>query len=153
MTTIDEALAAHPFFEDLDPGLRRRFAACSQPVGFPADATILRHGGSADRLYALTSGRVAVGLRTPARGLQVIETLQSGDILGWSWLFPPYRWNFDAVALKPVTAIEVGTACIRSVLDTDPAAAAVIYRNVGAAMADRLQSARLRLADIFGEGH
>jgi len=153
MTTIDDSLSAHPFFTDLDPDLRRRLAACTQPVSFPAEAAILREGGAADRMFALTSGRVAVGVQTPGRGLQVIETLQRGDILGWSWLFAPYRWTFDAVAVKPVTALEVRIACIRAVLDADPVAAASLYRNVGGVMAERLHSARLRLLDIFGEGH
>ena len=128
-------------------------ATCSRPVEFAADATILQAGAPAHCMYAITKGRVGVGVRVPGRGLQVIETLQSGDILGWSWLFEPYVWTFDAVALKPVRAIEVGTACIRSVLDADPEAAAVIYRGVGALMAERLASARLRLLDLFGEGH
>ena len=153
MTAIDDVLTAHPFFSGLDPDLLRRFASCSRPVEFAADATILQAGAPAECLYAITKGRVAVGVRVPGRGFQVIETLQAGDILGWSWLFEPYVWTFDAVAAKPVQAIEVGTTCIRSVLDADPAAAAVIYRSIGALMAERLASARLRLVDLFGEGH
>jgi len=153
MTVVDEVLTSHPFFTALEPDLVRRISSCSQPVAFPADAAILRAGAPADCLYAITKGRVAVGVRVPGRGLQVIETLQSGDILGWSWLFEPYVWTFDAVAVKPVQAIEVGTSCIRSVLDADPASAAVIYRSIGALMAERLASARLRLVDLFGEGH
>ena len=153
MTAIDDVLTAHPFFSGLDPDLLQRFASCSRPVEFAADATILQAGAPAECLYAITKGRVAVGVRVPGRGFQVIETLQSGDILGWSWLFEPYVWTFDAVAAKPVRAIEVGTTCIRSVLDADPAAAAVIYRSIGALMAERLASARLRLVDLFGEGH
>ena len=152
MTTIDDLSSAHPFFAGLDLDLLQRLAACSRPVEFPAQAAILRAGSPADRLYAITKGRVAVGVRVPGRGLQVIETLQAGDILGWSWLFEPYRWTFDAVAVKPVRAIEVGTTCIRSVLDADPVAASAVYRSIGAVMAERLASARLRLVDIFGEG-
>jgi CRP/FNR family cyclic AMP-dependent transcriptional regulator len=153
MTAIDDVLSEHPFFAGLDRGLLQRLASCSRPVQFSPDSVILQAGAPADCLYAITKGRVAVGVRVPGRGLQVIETLQAGDILGWSWLFEPYVWTFDAVAVKPVTAFEVGTTCIRSVLDADPAAAAVVYRSVGALMAERLASARLRLVDLFGEGH
>jgi CRP-like cAMP-binding protein len=153
MTTIEQQLAEHPFFAGLDADLRRRLADCSRPVAFAPQAVILREGEPAMSLYAITSGRVAVGLREPGRELQAIETLQSGDLLGWSWLFEPYRWTFDAVAIKPVTAIEVQVACIRPLLESDSAAAAAIYRAIGTVMAERLHAARLRLLDIFGTRH
>lgn len=149
---MTEAWTGHAFFAAFDADLLGQLAACSRDVQFGTGEVLLQEGGPADRFYAITSGRVAVGVRTPAHGLTVIETLHRGDILGWSWLFPPHRWTFDAVALKPVTAVEIGTRCLMPLLERDPRAAAAVYRSVGELMSQRLHSARLRLADIYGVG-
>ena len=151
--SIAEEFDRHRFFTRLDPDMRRRLAQCAEHVEFPADHQILTEGQPANSMYAILKGRVAVGVRTPHRGLQVIDTLQRGDILGWSWLFEPYLWTFDAITVKPVRAIEVHVDCIRPYLDEDPLAANQLLREVAAVMAERLASARLRLIDMFGAGH
>lgn len=152
MTTPKE-LASHPFFAGLNPEVMARLAQCAEPVEFPADRVILTEGEPANSMYAITGGRVAVGVRTPHQGLQVIDTVQRGDVLGWSWMFEPYRWTFDAVALKPVHAIEIRVDCVRPYLAEDPRAAYDLLQQVAAVMAERLHSARLRLVDMFGSPH
>ena len=151
--SIAEEFDRHRFFTRLSPAMRQRLAQCAEHVEFPADHPVLIEGEPANSMYAILKGRVAVGVRSPQRGLQVIDTLQRGDILGWSWLFEPYLWTFDAVTVKPVRAIEIHVDCIRPYLAEDPLAANELLREVAAVMAERLASARLRLIDMFGAGH
>ena len=151
ITEISDLLVDHRFFQPLPDELRERLARCSELVTFGTGENLLTEGAQANSFFAIRSGRVAVGVHTPNRGLAVIETLHPGDIVGWSWLFPPYRWHFDAVALEPVKAVELHAECIRSYLDADPRAGYELVRGIAGVMQERIESARLRLIDLYGD--
>lgn len=147
---IKQELASHRFFRSLPEELRDRLAGCGEFVSFDKETEILTEGAPANSFFAIRSGRVAIGVHTPNRGLVTIETLHSGDIAGWSWLFPPYRCHLDAVALEPVEAIELHAQCIRSYVDEDPKAGLLLVNAIAAVMEERLESARMRLVDLYG---
>ena len=147
---VSDELAEHRFFVRLGDDLRARLADCTNNVVYAADQELLREGAVANSFFAIRSGRVAVGIRKPNQGLVVIETLHAGDLLGWSWLFPPHRWHFDAVAIEPVRAIELHAECIRSYIGAHPAAGFELVRGIAEVMEERLESARLRLLDLYG---
>jgi CRP/FNR family transcriptional regulator, cyclic AMP receptor protein len=85
----------------------------------------------------------------PGRGAVVVQTLGPGDVLGWSWLIAPHRWHFRAVAIEPVTALELDTARLQALADQDPALGYPLTLGLFAAMLDRLQSTRARLLDLY----
>ena len=145
-----DELAEHRFFERLPEELRRRLAECAENVVFEAGATLCTEGTPATSFFALRSGRVSVGVHVPGKGLVGLETLQSGDILGWSWILPPHLWHFDAVALERVRAVQLHSACILPYLETDPTAGFRLMTAVALIMEERLDSARIRLLDLFG---
>ena len=89
MATVGELLASHPFFTGLDESAVRRLGACSQNVRFRPGELLFREGGDADRLLVLRRGRVALDVHVPGRGIQVVSTVDAGDVVGWSWLVPP----------------------------------------------------------------
>jgi CRP-like cAMP-binding protein len=88
-------------------------------------------------------------LHVPGRGAAVIETIASGEVLGWSWLFPPYTWHFGATALADTCAIEFDARAVRAVCDADPALGYALTLRFLGVMADRLQAARIRLLDLY----
>ncbi|MFZ0170805.1 MAG: cyclic nucleotide-binding domain-containing protein [Acidimicrobiales bacterium] len=149
-TMMAEELAAHRFFQELPDELRRRLSECATNVVFEAGATLCTEGTPARSFFALRAGRVNVGVHVPSKGLVVLETLQTGDIMGWSWVLPPYRWHFDAVAVEHVRAIELHADCILPYLGEEPAAGFRLMTAVATIMEERLESARLRLLDLFG---
>lgn len=149
-TTLAEELAAHRFFEVFPDELRNRLAGCANNVVFAAGETLCTEGTPAKSFYAIRSGRVNVGVHVPNKGLVTLETLQTGDIMGWSWVLPPYRWHFDAVAAEPVRAIELHSDCLLPYLDENPAAGYRLISEVAKIMEERLESARIRLLDLFG---
>ena len=123
---------------------------CARNVVFDAGALLLAEGEPADTLYLLRRGRVALEVHSPGRGTLVIETLDAGAAVGWSWLFPPYRWHFDARAIEPVGAVAVDARCLRDKADADPAFGYELMKRVSAVLLDRLQATRLRLLDLYG---
>ena len=84
------------------------------------------------------------------RGAIVVETLDPGEIVGWSWLFPPYVWHFDARAVDDVRAVAFDGACLRGKCDQDPVLGYALMQRVAHVMYERLQDARMRLLDLYG---
>ncbi len=123
-----------------------------RPSASTAGETLFREGEPADVFYLVRRGRVALELYVPARGPITVETVDAGDVVGWSWLFPPYTWHFDARAVGPVRAIAVDGACIREKCDDDPALGYELMRRFSAVLLDRLNATQLRLVDLYGGG-
>jgi CRP-like cAMP-binding protein len=98
-------------------------------------------------------GSVAVETFVPARGPMMIETIEAGEVIGWSWLFPPYRWHFDARALTQVRATSFDGACLRGKCDSDPALGYTLMSRFAQVLIERLQWTRLRLLDLYGDGN
>ena len=149
---LDEILARVPFFETMAPDERALVAGCGRNVRFDAGETIFRQGDAADHFYLVRNGTVAVGYFAPSRGERVIETIEAGDILGWSWLFPPYRSHFDARALSLVRATQFDGACLRRKCESDPALGYDLMSRFAQVLIQRLQWTRLRLLDVYGDG-
>ena len=149
---LDEILAGVPCFEGMGEDELALIADCGRNVHFDAGETIFRQGDAADTFFVVRHGTVAVGNFVPPRGELVIETLEAGDLLGWSWLFPPYRSHFDARALTGVRATQFDGACLRDKCAADPAFGYELMSRFAQILIERLQWTRLRLLDIYGDG-
>ncbi|MCZ7589685.1 MAG: cyclic nucleotide-binding domain-containing protein [Gaiella sp.] len=150
MRTLDELLAEAPVFAGLPQDALTLIAGCAKNVGFAEDELLFREGEQADTFYVVRRGRVALELHTPERGGLVIETIEPHEVVGWSWLFEPYRWHFDARADTPVRAIAFDGACLRGKCEDDPVLGFELMRRFAQVAIDRLQHARLRLLDVYG---
>jgi CRP-like cAMP-binding protein len=153
METIETLLRASPVFEGLDPDGLALVAGCASNVHFDQGAVIFREGSQADTFFLVRHGTVALEMFVPARGSAVIETIEAGDVVGWSWLFPPYRWHFDARALTQVRATSFDGACLRGKCNDDPALGYDLMSRFAQVLIERLQWTRLRLLDVYGDGH
>ena len=85
----------------------------------PPASCLFREGAPAERFYLIREGAVALEVDAPGRGPLVIETLHEGDVAGWSWLFEPYRWQFDARATVPIATVAFDGACLRGKCEAD----------------------------------
>jgi CRP/FNR family cyclic AMP-dependent transcriptional regulator len=150
MRTLDQVVLESGIFSGLDDAFAEQLAGCSQTAGFEAGKTLFREGEPADVFYMLRRGRVALELYVPGRGPLTIETIEAGSVVGWSWLFPPHVWHFDARAVSPVRAVAVDGACIRGKCDDDPAFGYELMQRFSAVLLERLNATRLRLADLYG---
>jgi CRP/FNR family cyclic AMP-dependent transcriptional regulator len=150
MKTLDQVVRESVVFAGLDDVYAEQLAGCSQNAGFEAGDTLFREGEPADTFYVLRRGRVALELYVPGRGPLTIETIDAGQVVGWSWLFPPHVWHFDARAVAPVRAVAVDGACIRGKCEEDPALGYQLMQRFSAVLLERLNATRLRLADLYG---
>ena len=150
MHTLDEVIARAPLFAGLPADDLALIAGCAQNVGFDEDELIFRDGDPADTFYLVRRGRVALELHESGRGGLVIETIEPDDVVGWSWLFEPFRWHFDARAVTDVRAVAFDGACLRGKCEDDKELGYELMKRFGQVMIDRLQHTRVRLMDVYG---
>jgi len=150
METIEQILRDVPLFASLSPDDLALVAGCGSNVHFAEGGVLFREGDQADTFYVIRHGSIALELFVPARGPVTIETMQSGEVVGWSWLFPPYRWQFDARALTDVRATAFDGACLRGKCEADPRFGYDLMTRFAQVMVERLQWTRIRLLDVYG---
>ena len=149
MTTLETVLAGHPFFRGLDSGYTQFIAGCGANVHFNPGEVIFRQGEPADHFYVLRQGKVSLEVFAPEAGSITVETLGEGEVLGWSWLFPPHKWAFDARALELTRAIALDGRCLREKCDQDPLLGYDLMKRFSRIMVHRLQATRLQLIDLY----
>ncbi|MET8947156.1 cyclic nucleotide-binding domain-containing protein [Streptomyces sp. NPDC004542] len=139
-TTLASALPA---------GHRERLMHFAHEVSFPVGTRLFEEGRRADRFWIVRTGTVALDLHVPGRRAAVIESLGHGELVGWSWHFPPYVWQLGAEATSPVRAWEFDAESVRTLCAADADFGRAIAVWVGRVVAQRLQAARIRLLDLY----
>lgn len=148
-------LTRHPFLRGLSGDHAGLLAGVATHVRIPANRRLFEEGDVADRFWLINSGPVALDLFVPGKGHMVVETLGMGDVLGWSWLFPPYRWRFGAVARGRLDAVEFDGRAVRRMCADDKALGYDLTNRFLALVLHRLQATRIRLMEVyaFPEAH
>jgi len=152
MRTIETLLADVPIFQGMSAEALKLLSGCATNTRFADDAMLFREGDAANTFYVVRHGRVALETFVPARGPVTIETIDPGEVVGWSWLFQPHRWHFDARALGLVRATMFDAACLRTKCEQDPAFGYDLISRFTQVLIERLQWTRLRLLDVYGNG-
>ncbi|WP_272255492.1 Crp/Fnr family transcriptional regulator [Streptomyces xanthophaeus] len=128
---------------------RGRLMSQAREVNFPENARIFDEGSAAESFWIVRSGTVTLQVPVPGRRPASVENLGSGELVGWSWLFPPYVWQLSAEAMTPVRAYEFDATAVRMLMDADPAFGSAVGHWVGRVLALRLQQTRTRLLDLY----
>jgi CRP-like cAMP-binding protein len=148
--SLEKVLSAHPFFQGLSEEHRALLTGCASNVVIGAGDYVFREEQPADRFFVLRQGRVGLEIASPL-GPVTIETLEGGEVLGWSWLFPPYKSHFDARALTQVRALSLDGTCLRGKCDADPKLGYDLMRRFAEIVVRRLESTRVQLMDLYGQ--
>ena len=118
---LERVIRAHPLVEGLSADHLASISRTAHRRDFQPGQYLLRRGESADRLFLIWSGDVALGFSVPDRGFCQLDTLSGWDVLGWSWIVEPHRWHFDARATTEVGVVELDTRRLRDEAESDPA--------------------------------
>ncbi len=151
MQTIEPLLEVHPFFKGIEPRYLRVISGCASDMLFDAGQFLFREGEKADRFYVIRSGRVQIEVYSPKQGPITIHTEQAGEIVGWSWLVPPYSWHFDARATEPTSVFAIDGQCLREMCENDRNMGYELMRRFALIIAERLEATRLQLLDVYAE--
>jgi CRP-like cAMP-binding protein len=148
--TIDELLGEADVFDGLGPAQLELIAGCGRIVAFEAGEELFREGQPANDFYLVRHGRIALELFMPGRGPLTISTHGRGELVGWSWLFAPYRWHLDGRAVERGSAVLFDGACLRGKAESDHDLGYELMKRFAVQMVDRLQATRLQLLDVYG---
>ena len=149
MKTIEQLLPDHPFFAGLAPETIELIAGCAGNIHVGPGQYLFHEDDPADAFYLVRSGRVALQVRTPTADA-VLDAIHEGDVIGWSWLVPPYRWTFDARATEETSLVAFEATCLREKCQRDATVGYELLTHVVQVIATRLHSARVRLLDMYG---
>lgn len=141
-------LAAHPFLHGLPGRHVARLAGHARTVAVPDRHRLFEEGGTANRFWLIEAGQVALDVMIPGNGRVIIEFLSRGDVVGLSWLFPPFQWGFGAITTQPLQAFELDGPAIRAECGRDPAFGHDIAERFLRVTLHRLQTTRSRLLDV-----
>jgi len=141
-------VALHPFLAGMNPTQLALLTDCAIPVQFKKGQTILREGDMANRFYLIESGKVVLESGEGFGAPVIVETIGAGDLLGWSWMFPPYVWHFTARAVEPVEAIFFYGTILREYCEKDHSLGYELFKRMAPVMLRRLQAARKRMLSI-----
>ena len=147
---VEAILEELPFFRGMKKEHIVTLAGCASNASFPEGQAIFHQGEEANHIYVIRSGKIAVEVEVADEGLVTIQTLEKDDVLGWSWLIPPYIWNFSARAVDPVRSLALDARCLRGKCEADPDLGYALLKRFSEVIVDRLRATRLQLMDIFG---
>ena len=150
MRTIDQLIAESPTFAGLEPSQLEFIAGCARNERVEAGTMLLREGEPADSFFLIRHGVVALEVDAPGRGPLMIQTLHDGEVVGWSWLFAPHRWQMDGRAVEACSIVTFDGACLRGKCEADHELGYQLMSRFAANVIDRLQTTRLQLIDVYG---
>lgn len=147
---VGRVLRQHPVFAGLDDADEQAIADCATLMTFQAGEYIYEEQRPADRFFLIRHGRVSLEVHVPGREAIIVDILGDDDLLGWSWLVPPYRTNFDARAVYLSRVISFDAATLRQRMDANPAFGYAIFKRMAPVIAGRLAAARRQMIDLYG---
>lgn len=149
METLERIIAEHPFFEGLDATYTGLLTGCASNVRFSAGTYLFKEGEEANQLYLIRAGKVALEIFAAQKHPLTVETLEQGDVLGWSWLVPPYVWNFHGRALLETRAIALDGKCLRTKCEQNHDLGYEFLKRFAQLMVRRLHATRFQLLDVY----
>ncbi len=149
METLERIIVEHPFFEGLESYYIGLLTGCASNVRFSAGTYIFKEGEEANHFYLIRAGKVALEILAPHNKTLTVETLEQGDLLGWSWLVPPYIWSFHARAIQETRAIALDGKCLRTKCEQNHDLGYEVLKRFSQLMARRLQATRFQLLDVY----
>jgi CRP/FNR family transcriptional regulator, cyclic AMP receptor protein len=149
MEDLKRYLAEHPFLSGMSPQHLELMVGCASNVKFEAGQYLDTAGELANHFYILRAGKVAIEMNHPAKGPITIQTVGEGDVVGWSFLFPPYAAHFDSRAVVLTRAIALDGACLRRKVEEDHELGYELYKRFAQIMEQRLENTRMQLLDLY----
>jgi CRP/FNR family transcriptional regulator, cyclic AMP receptor protein len=145
---IATRVALHPFLAGMNHAHLALLTDCAMAIDFEKGQTILREGEFANRFYLIESGKVVLEAQSDFGPSVIIEMIGPGDLIGWSWMFPPYVWQFSGRSVEPTTAIFFYGTILREHCEKDHSLGYDLFKRMSAVMIKRLQAARKQMLSV-----
>ena len=148
--TLEPIIKEQPFFQGLEDRHIQVVTGCARNVHYEEGQVIFHEGEEANEFFLIREGLVALEIIVPHRGAATVQTVGEGDMLGWSWLFPPYRWRFSSRAQRAIRALAFDGKCLRTKCEEDHDLGYELLKRFSRVVTNRLEATRLQLLDMYG---
>jgi CRP/FNR family cyclic AMP-dependent transcriptional regulator len=148
--SLEQIVSEHRFFSGLDEAHCKLVCGCARNVRFEAGQYLFREGQPADQFFLLRHGRAALEISAPGHKAMIFQTVHEGEVVGVSWLIPPYRWTYDARALDLVRAIGLDAKCLRQKSEADHDFGYEMMKRFVPMLVERLHATQLQILDVYG---
>lgn len=151
MEDLKRVLQSLPFFEGLSEEHLTLLVGCAKNERVAAGTFLFREGEEAVAFYIVRGGQISVEIHSPGRGPVTVQTVAENEPLGWSWLFPPYTWHFDARATDDTRLVSFDGRCLRTKCDQDPVFGLELMKRFSRIMTQRIEALSYQLMDVYGD--
>jgi CRP-like cAMP-binding protein len=149
--SLDNTIRNHPFFKGMKANHLAMLAKGAKEMSYKPGETMFKEGEPASRFFLIQSGEVALEAHEPGDGRAVVETLREGDVIGWSWLFPPFTWHLLARAVEPTSVIVLDGAHLLGAAEQHHDFGYELMKRVAQLAVHRMQATRKQLLDLENE--
>ncbi len=146
-SAIPEILRQVPFFTGMDEPLLDLIAGCASERHAGHGHYLFFEGDPADHFYFVLEGKVALQMNAGSLGLFTIETLEANEMIGWSWMYPPYRWTLTGRSVGITRLLDFDARCLRGHCETSKDLTYALMKRTATVSATRLLAARLALTE------
>jgi CRP-like cAMP-binding protein len=150
MESLERILKEHPFVKGMTPDQVSLLVGCAANVVFKPGQFLFREDDDADSFYFIREGKIVIETNVPPKGAIAIQTREAGEVAGWSWMIPPYKWHFDARAVELTRAITLDGKCLRGKCEDDHDLGYELMKRFSVLIAQRLEATRIQLLDVYG---
>ena len=149
VSQFKEKVLEQPYFTDIKPEYLDILVKTASEVSFEKGHFLLTKGSDANNLYMLSSGKVNIEIDGEEKGPITIQSIGVGDIIGWSWLVPPFEWQFDAIVIEPTNVLKFDGVALRNTCEENHGFGYDLIKRVTTVMTNRLLSTRLKLMEYY----
>ena len=142
-------LRSHTIFSDLQPAHIKTLAEHAVEKKFAAGEMLFSQEDAAENFYILMDGSIKVGVPAIMGPALVVQTLGADDVLGWSWLIPPYKWTFEAKAERDSTVLVFDGKTLLQLCEKDTDFGYALMKRFTGLMSQRLHATRLKMMDSW----
>ncbi len=147
--TLEPILAKLPFFEGLEKRHIELLVGCASNARYMADEYLYREGEEANQFFIVRQGKVSIEMAVPGRGIVTLQTHDEGDVVGWAWLLPPYRWYFTARAVEMTRVIALDGVCLRRKCEQDADLGYEFLKRFSAKTTRALELLYMQVLDLY----
>ena len=145
--SITEYLSAHEFFSEFSDDVLKFLCECSSTREIKKGQLLFQLGEKADKFYVIRNGSISIQMPAIMGPTVDIQTLDKGQVLGWSWLISPYKWNFQTQAEEDSELLQFDGAAILARCEQDPKFGYELLKKFAGLMSVRLNAARQKMMD------
>ena len=151
MMTYEE-LVLLPLFQGLKSHNLSLLAELVQRETFLDGTIIFNQGDHADKLYVLTSGRVAIRFKPEDGETLIVTEVEEGGVFGWSSALGRETYTSCAVCMMDSCAFIMRGDELRELCATYPETGVIILERLAEVIAERLRNTHAHVVEMLRQG-